>query len=88
MSFYVYQPFKNFYLFFIKEAFGLENLYPQDWGDLLDDMLLDLNGPLVDKLYTFSSGSADGQDTCDLKCRKEFVCKFKQARSDNFISCD
>ena len=76
----------------LKDAFGMASLYPQDWGSLLDRMLMDLNGTLVSKLYEFYSSSADGWNFCDsakdqMDCRKSFVCTFKQARSDNFISC-
>ncbi len=70
----------------------MESLYPQDWGNLLDSMLMDLNGSLVEKLYKFYSSSADGLNFCEnskdlMECRKNFVCTFKQARSDKFIQC-
>lgn len=58
----------------------MNSLYPSDWDDLLNRMLKDLNGPLVDKLYKFSSKSSDVQDSCDLECRKRFVCDYKQNR--------
>ena len=74
-------------MIFLQEAFGMSGLYPEDWGKLLEDMLSDLDGGLVEKLYAFYSSSADNYENCDLKCKKAFVCTFKQARSDNFIAC-
>ena len=65
----------------------MKSLYPEDWKNLIDEMLNDLNGPLVDKLYRYNVKLADNQPSCDTGCRKSFLCGFKQARSDNFISC-
>jgi hypothetical protein len=62
-------------------------LYPQSWADLLDEMLKNLNSPLVDKLLTYYSKSVDSNSKCDQNCRKEFLCGFKQGRSDSFIPC-
>ena len=52
----------------------MKNLYPADWDDLLNRMLLDLDGPLVDKFLRFYSKMADIPYNCDKKCRKDFVC--------------
>jgi sphingomyelin phosphodiesterase len=70
-----------------KEAYGLKSLFPQDWSNLIDRMLNDINGPLVDKLYNFYSKSADVQSPCDSNCRRSFVCGYKQARSRPLIPC-
>lgn len=69
------------------DDFNLPSLSPEDWDKLINYMLKDLNGPLVDKLYKYHVKSADGQKSCDLNCRRQFVCNFKQARSDRFIPC-
>jgi len=65
----------------------LSALYPQNWANLLDEMLNDLNGSLVDKLLKYYTKSVDTNSKCDKICRKEFVCSFKQGRSDSFIPC-
>ena len=70
-----------------KEAFDLENLFPQDWNNLLDEMLDNLNGDLSTKMWRFYSKSSDTFPECDLNCRKKLLCSFKQSRSDSFIPC-
>lgn len=70
-----------------KDAYGLENLFPQDWANLIDSIIKDLNGPLFDKVYKYYSKSSDAQQNCDDKCRIKFICDFKEARSDGNIPC-
>lgn len=70
-----------------KEAFELENLFPQDWNDLLDKMLEKLEGPLTDKMIKYYSKSSESFPDCDYFCRKKLICSFKQSRSDDFIPC-
>lgn len=65
----------------------MTSLFPQDWSDLIDRMLADINGPLVDKLLKFHTKSSDVKTECDSDCRRAFVCKFKQARPGSLISC-
>ncbi len=55
----------------------MENLYAQDWADLIERMLADLNGPLVDKLLKYNIKMADVPINCDLNCRRDFVCGYK-----------
>lgn len=74
-------------MIYLKEAFGLQSLTAQDWEDLISQMLNDLNGPLVDKLYRFNSKMADTQGSCDLNCRRHFVCDFNQSGSDGAVKC-
>ena len=65
----------------------MTGVYPQDWADLLDRMLVDLEGPLVDNLLLFNRKSADVKSDCNQDCRRGFVCDFKQARADSFVPC-
>lgn len=65
----------------------MPSVYAQDWSDLINKMLGDLNGPLVDKLLLFNSKSADVPINCDTNCRKNFVCGYKQAGPRPFIPC-
>ena len=50
-------------------------------------MLNNLNSPLVDNILKFYTKSADVISPCDNNCRKNFLCGFKQARSDSFVPC-
>jgi sphingomyelin phosphodiesterase len=70
-----------------QEAFGLEDLSPQAWTNLVDEMLADLDGVKVRKAVEYYSKSSDDFPKCDLECRKSLICGFKQSRSDNFINC-
>ena len=71
-----------------RKAYNMTSIYAQDWSNLIDQALADLNGPLVDKMLAFYSKSSDIKNSnCDKVCRKKFLCKFKQARSDYFIPC-
>ncbi len=63
----------------------MKNVYPQDWADLIERMLGDLNGPLVDKLLLFNAKMADIPINCDLTCRRNFVCGYKFYATE--ISC-
>lgn len=77
----------GFKWFHLKDDFNLSALNPQNWANLLDEMLKDLNGPLVDKLLKYYTKSVDTNSKCDQNCRKGFVCGFKQGRSDSFVPC-
>lgn len=65
----------------------MKSLYGPDWDDLLNKMLNDLNGPLVDKLWRFNSKLSDAQGNCDLECRKKFVCGFKLDGTYGSVKC-
>ena len=70
-----------------REEFNLENLYPQDWNDFIDNVLENIDGIYADKLFRFYSKSSDKFPECDSNCKKKLFCSFKQSRSDNFIPC-
>jgi hypothetical protein len=55
----------------------MKGLYAADWDHLINRMLDDLNGPLVDKLLRFNSKLADVPIACDTNCRRGFVCGYK-----------
>lgn len=65
----------------------MTSLFPEDWNELINRMLADIDGPLVDKLIAYWTKSAVLDEECDSKCRRDFVCKFKQARSATQIPC-
>lgn len=70
-----------------KKAYNLKSLNPSDWNSLIESLSNDLNNPIVDKMIKYYSKSATQNSNCDDSCRKSFLCKFKQARSDFFIKC-
>ena len=70
-----------------KDAFDMKNLLPAEWDSLLNKMSNDLNGTLVDKLYTYYNKNSDSASSCDTECRKSLLCGFKQARSVVYIKC-
>ncbi|CAF0747954.1 unnamed protein product [Brachionus calyciflorus] len=70
-----------------KEAYGLKSLQPSEWNELIERLWNNLEDPLFDKIYKFYSKSYDLAKSCDLNCRKSFICKFRQARSDYSIKC-
>lgn len=70
-----------------KEAYGLSDLQPESWNNLVNKMSTNWDGSLFQKFYKFYSKSSDMYPICDLKCRKKLVCKLKQSRSDDFIPC-
>jgi sphingomyelin phosphodiesterase len=71
-----------------KDAYGLENLFPQDWSNLIDLALKDIDGKMARNLYNYYHKSSDSQEPCTDNCLRKFLCKFKNARSDNFIKCN
>jgi len=70
-----------------KNTYKLENLFPQDWSRMIDQALQDLDGPIFNYLFTYFVKSSDISRDCDSDCKVQFLCSFKQARSDNFIPC-
>jgi sphingomyelin phosphodiesterase len=70
-----------------KDAFDMKNLLPVEWDYLLNKMLNDVNGTLVDKLYAFYNKKSDSATSCDTECRRSLLCGFKQARSVDYIKC-
>ena len=70
-----------------RKAYNLKSLSPSEWNNLIETLWNDVHNPLFDILYKHFSKSFDKEINCDFKCRRSFLCKFKQARSDFFIKC-
>lgn len=70
-----------------KNSFNLKSTLPQEFDVLINNALEDPYGEIYDKLRKFYKKSSDAHTNCNEKCRKEFLCSFKQASSDNFIKC-
>jgi len=69
-----------------RDAYGMKNLFPNDWNDLLERLENDIDGSLMDLVYQYNSKSSGAK--CDHKCRREFLCKLKSARSEDPHACD
>lgn len=70
-----------------REAYNMTSVFPQDWNKLIEDASKDLNGPKTKYLLKHFSNSYDHPKICDQKCKKKFLCDFKQARPNNLIPC-
>lgn len=70
-----------------KEAFKLENLFPQDWSDLLDQMLNDIDGDLAQKITRLISTMLKIIKSCWLKFYF-LIERFYSKSSETFPDCD
>jgi hypothetical protein len=71
-----------------RDAYQMENLFPNDWNNLLERLENDIDGALMGTVYKYYTKSyADGSQ-CDHKCRRGLLCGFKTARSDDPHACD
>ena len=72
-----------------KRAFKLINLLPDQWNNLINQMLNDLNGTLTNKFYKYYQKSSDAAPYCDSICRIDWLLSYKNARSfNNFNNLD
>lgn len=63
-------------------------MYPADWNGLVNRLLKNPSDPLTDKLYAYFYKSLDSRPPWnDAICKREFLCRFKQARPSNIIDC-
>ncbi|CAF1312117.1 unnamed protein product [Adineta steineri] len=72
----------------IRYAYEMENLFPNDWHNLIQRLKNDIDGPLMSLVYQYYTKSyADGNE-CDHSCRRGLLCDFVTARSEDPHSCD
>ena len=71
-----------------RDAYQMENLFPADWDDLVQRMEKDIEGPLMSAAYTYYTKSYANGKNCNRSCRRNLLCKFKTARSDDPHACD
>lgn len=71
-----------------KSALQMENLFPADWDNLIQRLQNDLDGPLMDSVYTFYTKSYANGTRCDHYCRRGLLCNFKTARAQDPHACD
>jgi hypothetical protein len=71
-----------------RDAYQMQNLFPADWDNLIQRMQNDINGPLMSSAYTYYTKSYANGTNCDHNCRRNLLCNFKTARSDDPHACD
>lgn len=68
----------------VKNSYGMKDLSPQSWDDLVKRMLDDLGGKLTDKAIRFYSKYSDAFPKCDdTNCRRKLICSFKKSTSND-----
>jgi sphingomyelin phosphodiesterase len=71
-----------------RDAYAMENLFPNDWHNLVQRLESDLDGPLMGLVYQYYTKSyADGTQ-CDHNCRRGLLCSFLTARGNDPHACD
>lgn len=71
-----------------RNAYGMENLFPMDWHNLVDRLKNDIEGELMGLVYRYYMKSADNGKKCDRHCRRGLLCSFVSARSEDPHACD
>lgn len=70
-----------------KIAYNMTSLFPIEWNRFVDQSLKNPNTPVAKNFIKNYYNSYDKHGTCDIKCKRNLLCKFKQARPDHLISC-
>ena len=71
-----------------RDAFGMANLFPADWNDLIERLKADIDGSLMSLVYQYYTKSAVDGARCDRKCRRGLLCDFISARKEDPHACD
>ncbi|CAF1108747.1 unnamed protein product [Adineta steineri] len=71
-----------------RDAYQMENLFPNDWNNLIERLKNDLDGPLMGLAYQYYTKSYAHGNQCDHHCRRGLLCNFITARSDDIHACD
>lgn len=69
-----------------RDAYGMKNLFPNDWSDLIERLQNNIDGPLMGLVAQYHRKSNTA--TCDHNCRRALLCKLKSARSEDPHACD
>ncbi|CAF2824061.1 unnamed protein product [Rotaria sp. Silwood2] len=71
-----------------RDAYQMENLFPNDWHNLIERLKNDIDGQLMGLVYQYYTESyADGRQ-CNHNCRRGFLCDFITARLEDPHACD
>ncbi|CAF3066537.1 unnamed protein product [Rotaria socialis] len=71
-----------------RDAYQMENLFPNDWDNVVQRAKSDIDGPLMGLIYQYYTKSyADGSQ-CDHNCRRGLLCSYLTARANDPHACD
>ncbi|CAF0910592.1 unnamed protein product [Adineta ricciae] len=71
-----------------KSAYGMKDLSPQEWNQLIIRIENDIEGETMDLVYEFFMKSSTAGRPCDRTCRMNLVnCNFKTARAQDTTFC-
>jgi sphingomyelin phosphodiesterase len=70
-----------------RDAYQIENLFPEDWNNLIERLQNDIDGPLMDSAYEYYTKSYANGTQCNHSCRRRLLCAFKTARSEDPNAC-
>jgi hypothetical protein len=71
-----------------RDAYEMENLFPNDWHNLIQRLKNDIDGPLMGLVYQYYTKSYANGSQCDHKCRRGLLCDFIRYRSEDPHACD
>jgi sphingomyelin phosphodiesterase len=71
-----------------RDAYQMENLFPNDWNNLVQRLVNDLDGSLMGLVYQYYTKSYANGNECDHSCRRGLLCSFLTARQDDAHACD
>ncbi|CAF3526154.1 unnamed protein product [Rotaria socialis] len=71
-----------------RDAYQMENLFPNDWHELIERLKNDIDGPLMGLVYQYYTKSYANGAQCDHNCRRGLLCDFISFRSEDPHSCD
>jgi sphingomyelin phosphodiesterase len=71
-----------------RDAYQMQNLFPNDWHDLLERLQNDIDGPLMGLVYQYYTKSYANGTQCDHSCRRGLLCSLISARSEDPHACD
>jgi hypothetical protein len=71
-----------------RDAYKMENLFPNDWHNLVERLKSDIDGPLMGLVYQYFTKSYASGSQCDHSCRRGLLCSFISPRIEDPHACD
>ncbi len=71
-----------------RDAYQMDNLFPNDWHNLIERLKHDIDGPLMGLVYQYYTKSYATGAQCDHNCRRGLLCSFISSRSEDPHACD
>jgi sphingomyelin phosphodiesterase len=71
-----------------RDAYQMDNLFPNDWDNLVQRLQNNLDGPLMGLVYQYYTKSYATGTECDHNCRHGLLCNIKTARDHDAHACD